>query len=172
MPLITQGKTNLKYVLVVGVIAIAASVVISTQGETIRDELSRLVTFSEIVRPTLKTYSNQELGFTIMYPEKWEPIESVGEGKVLFHGGGWDMTPEISRIKTNQSLEEWRKTIEPGIIEKEEHFTIDGEEAIRVYTTEMAVMQTAVRHEGYLYIIKDEGEITYSGPMATFRFLK
>ncbi|KKU86743.1 MAG: hypothetical protein A2667_02245 [Candidatus Wildermuthbacteria bacterium RIFCSPHIGHO2_01_FULL_47_27] len=51
MFLISQGKINLKYIIIVGVLAIVAGAIILSQGKAIWNEISGLTIFSEVAKP-------------------------------------------------------------------------------------------------------------------------
>lgn len=88
MPILTQGKTNRKFILIVLVFAILVSGGILGYLRGFEREILSLSKFPEIKKPEKvvkeetaewKTYKNEEYGFEIKYPKEWQVIEAPKE---------------------------------------------------------------------------------------------
>lgn len=110
MPLITQGKANVKYLLIVGLVAAVAGGIIFVAWNTYQKEIIISDNFNEIKKSAnniksqttgWKTYSNNIFGFSFKYPQDWE-ITSDALPKVLSKTAGPNDKLEI----TNNSAPE------------------------------------------------------------------
>jgi len=159
MPFITQGKTNLKYILIVGILALVVGAGILGYGRWIAKEeakLSGLLGLEQNEEETEKpfqplntegwqAYRNEEYGFEFKYPAEWydKPGETKEEaGRFYLFGSsfcGRSCQRENSNIsfgvENNDALlsvSEWMKqnVVVVGI-EADEPIIIDGSQGIK-----------------------------------------
>lgn len=91
MPFITQGKANVKYLLILGLVAAVSGGIIFAARNSYYKDIVNLDNFSEIKKPAnnikgettdWKTYKNEEYGFEIKYPADWG-INSYVKNRVV-----------------------------------------------------------------------------------------
>jgi len=150
MPFITEGKTNLKYILNVGILALVVGGATLFYWWQIKVEVANMpeVVISKkteeppapINTADWKTYKNENYGFEFLYPEGWYVKEEAGRF-FLFDSSfcGRSCQKENSNIsfgiENNDALlsvSEWLKqNVEISGIEADEPLTIGGSQGIK-----------------------------------------
>ncbi len=122
-----------------------------------------------------KTYTNEDLGFTIQYPSSWTADAGIGEVfEVIFHNGGLENHISIVVQPYGKTLNDWIKDLDQSVITSKKNITIGGQQGTEFYTGEMGGLKgtASVVYKGNVYVFYEVDSMIQSGMLKSFKFTK
>jgi phage shock protein PspC (stress-responsive transcriptional regulator) len=198
MPLLTKGKTNWKYILIVAILALIVGGGILVYLRYFNKEISSLAKFPEIKKPekpkieeettNWKTYRNERNRFEIKYPNNWTVKSYELAGTCPGCADLYEFEPSSIKITIGGSMtwEVAKINLEQGIDGKSEDIVIAGLNGIKKegkatkfsgYTLEGVEVKEIILNGGSIgtifhFFTTKEDEKYFDQMLSTFRFLE
>ncbi|MFC1613261.1 hypothetical protein ACFL23_02925 [Patescibacteria group bacterium] len=149
----------------------SGDVVVETANGT-----EEVVGTDEIDTSDWKTYRNEEYGFELMYPEGWSLFFPKSNVNMISFNVGITESAESIEIKKNinnvtfEELKEQKIKFYELVTLTIDDLTIDGEEAIRIETSEFGTIRIFFLHNKFMYEITTGGRME-EGILDSFKFI-